>query len=130
MNDTMDLIRQMITDHFAIIEREFAIWPEDQFEEELGLELQARFGWTIPQIGGFCLERLARQTAHLSQEDLVDYLRAILWICDRHVILGGRQPDLTEIERHHQIESELYDAAPSSMALLSQVEMHALDANK
>lgn len=127
MNETADFINDTIAKHFDFIEHPHVILGEDAFEEEYGCELQAAYGWTLPVNGAFCIDRINRQTIHLNEEDLKDYLNAILWIIDRHVVLAYEEPELAELDRHHKIESELYDIAPESMKLLSSVEVKVLD---
>ena len=125
MNETTDLA-VMIADHFEYIERDFHILPEDEFDECYHDYPQARYGWTFPEIGAFCVDRLEAQTVHLDPDDKIDYMRAVLWMIDRHVVLAYHEPDLSAMERHRKIESELYDLAPNSLVLISQVEMNAL----
>ena len=126
MNDITD-IETIITDHFDFIERDFHILPETEFDACYRDYPQARYGWTFPEIGAFCVERIQKQTAHLDDEDLINYMRVVLWIFDRHIVLAYQHPDMTAMERHRAIESELYDIATDSMVLLSQVEMRALE---
>jgi hypothetical protein len=126
MNEIVD-IAEMIADHFEFIQRDFHILPEDEFEACYRDYPQARYGWTFPDFGAFCVERLAKQTMHLNEEDMKDYMRAIFWMIDRHVVIQHNDPDMPALDRHRMIENELYDIAPNSLALVSQVEMNALD---
>lgn len=127
MNSTADFVTDTITAHFKYLGKDFAILPEDEFEDCFYDYPQARYGWTFPEIGMYCADRIARQIDHLTQDDQLDYLRAVLWMVDRHIVLFHEDPDRSSLDRHREIESELYDTAPASMTLLSEVEMKALD---
>jgi hypothetical protein len=122
MNETANFIEEMLTEHFDYIERDFAILDEDEFDQCFHDYPQARYGWTFPEIGMFCVEKISRQIEHLH-----DYLRAILWMIDIHVVRAFENPDESALERHRAIESRLYDIAPQSMVLVSAVELRALD---
>lgn len=127
MNEITDPITDMIAEHFEYIQRDYHILPEDEFDRCYHDYPQARYGWTFPDIGAFCAERIAKQTMYLNEEDMRDYMRAMFWMIDRHVVLAHNEPDLSALDRHRRIEGELYDLAPNSLDLVSQVELSALD---
>ena len=89
----------------------------------------SRFGWDPPLLHEglfvlpYCPAILARVTAKLFVDETDDYLRALVSCISLHVI----HHELPEPERVRTVESALYDTAPGSLALLSQIEMAALD---
>lgn len=128
--DTMDTasIADIITEHGDYIGAEYRFLPPDEFTESFGDFPTARYGWTFPEIGFFCPEMIAAQTATMSTSEVSDYLTAILWMCDRHIYEAYHQPHMSVGDRHRMIESELYQKGPDSLRLMSAVELAALDA--
>lgn len=94
------------------------------------MRLHRPFGWMPPfeQVAGFvvfpfCAELINEQTQDLSDADFATYLTIILFSCDLHVTHRARPVE----DREQLIDRTLYDIAPTAMALLSRVQMSALD---
>lgn len=127
MNAT-DSITEAIVEHYTYIEKQYDLIPLDEWNDEfLGIDPNTRFGWSTEEIGAFCPELIAQQTADLNEEDLNDYLTAIFWILDRHIVLLWENPEMSRDERHRQIEDDLYDIGAGSIDLLNHVQLKVLD---
>lgn len=92
------------------------------------------FGWFPPMpidddnsllVVSFCPELMAEVTDWLDDEELDIYLWTIEVLMDSYLdaLAEGLEPDAMR----QRVESELLDSEPDAMALLSQVELRALD---
>lgn len=97
-------------------------WEIDTFE--------TRFGYALPQRREddeweirFCAEIIAAQTLPLSEEELTQYLDAILWTLDMHITHNH----LDEDERRLHVENTLASIAPGSLAMMNDVQVRAID---
>lgn len=103
---------------------------------DLPLARQYRFGWMPPAdveldggesglVGVVSPEMLAAVTDHLDEVGLDAYL-TVVELAMTSFVQFRESDDAGAIER--RIENALWELAPESIALRSEVEMHALDA--
>lgn len=87
------------------------------------------FGWDPPYqheglfVLRYCPDIIANHTADLFVDDCDDYLRAVVSCALLHVI----HQDVPAEQRVAVVEGALYDTAPGTIAVLSRVQMAALD---
>lgn len=90
----------------------------------------SRFGWDPPRVHEglivfpHCPEIIGRLTAKLFVDGVDEYLRAVIACVTLHVIHHTVPDD----QRVAVVESALYDFSPGTVALLSRIELAALDA--
>lgn len=127
MNDfdqTM-VVGKMISDHALLSRQNYVCLDESSFATQAGDDFPAKYGWTLPSIGLFCPGRIVRHTNGMTVKERILYVQAILWMCDRHVVWEREIPN--PVDRQMKIESELLEAAPGSLAIVSKVELRVLD---
>lgn len=100
---------------------------------------QGRYGWTYPMRDGaladlvmhVCPELIVKQTAHLDDRDLFEYVGTISWMAEKYLsLLGDRMDSPTTLEVmtwQGEIESELYDLSPHALQITSKVQLSVLD---
>lgn len=126
MENTVDrrtrYVQDFLHDRLAVTTMRLDPYPADTWDGSPS-------GWEPPLLheGLFvfrhCPAIIARNTATLYVDDVDDYLRAIVSAASLHII----HHDVPDDERVRFVEGRLYDTAPGSIALLSSVELAALD---
>jgi len=94
--------------------------------------LHRPYGWMAPTIRPpigpfifpFCPDVINEQTWDLSDDELDEYLETLGFCVSMHIQHHERTPE----DREQLIDRTLYDIGPGSMALLSRVQMKAMDA--
>lgn len=126
---TVEFVEAMWKEHFDFIGVPYVFVPLAEWDEYILDENQARFGWSIIDIGTCCPELIANQIEHLDEDDRKHYMEMVGWLCDRHITLRVMRRDIGDDDeaRHRVIEDELYERAVGSLDLISQVELRALD---
>jgi len=89
------------------------------------------FGWLPPcrEVPGgfvlrFCPSIIETQTADLDDDRLLEYIDAISFSADLHITNWERTPE----DRERTIDRVLYDIAPGTLRLLTEVQTKAMDA--
>lgn len=108
------------------------VTPSKQSWSFYQLSAPYRFGWMPPVqvvddtpalLVSFCPELIAETTAWLDDEQLDVYLTVVEAFIDAMVA----QFSEPVAEVYHRVQNSLYETAPDALALVSQVEVRALD---
>lgn len=127
--DRVDLITRRFTEHFedigaVPIPKTLTEWEE--VEPRTNLRISLGFRRPTPDTDGvaiFCPELVARQTEHLDDDELTQYLDAVQWTVDLETTLY--EHDLEEATQ--MADAALAEKAPGSLRLLTEVQMAWLD---
>jgi len=105
----------------------------DRWEAEVPAEpsgVHRPYGWMppyqrVPQlfVFRFCPTIIDSQTAHLSDDRMEEYLDAVAFVSDLHITNWERSDD----ERNRLVDRVLYDVAPGSFTLLTEVQMKSME---
>lgn len=134
MTDNTDLRLRILTafnDHAKEVESEVIACDRASFDH-LPEDSHKLFGWLPPVLEGrvfvvrYCPEIIAEQLEGLENHQVSDYLLTLTFSWDLHIT----NFESSREEREALINRCLYDIAPKSMSLLSEIQMRALDAQR
>lgn len=129
--DRTSLIEARLTQHLEGIGAQSLLLSEEEWANvEAPNPVRKQVGFIPPMqdegwLALLCPARIARQTAHLRDEDLELYLDAVEWIMDKEVELHLLSP----VERQIAAENALAELAPGSLRVMTEVHMRSLDAS-
>lgn len=93
-------------------------WPIDHGDEDPD----------HPVLIGYCPEIIDEQTAHLSDEELQQYLDVLIFVITKSV--ANWTPDADRLTLVQRAENELYEAVPGAMDLVNSVQLRAVEARR